>query len=70
MKNKRDRFISVASYRTNQVIKYLRLLANCANRNNYDYSELEINKIFLAVDEELRSTKAKFRSIKRTPFKL
>ena len=70
MKNKRDRFIKVASYRTNQALKYIRLISNCSNRNNYDYSDAEVNKIFSALDEELRITKLKFKSKKKRDFEL
>ena len=70
MKNKRDRFVKVASYRTNQALKYIRLISNCSNRNNYDYSDAEVNKIFSALDEELRITKLKFKSNKKRDFEL
>jgi len=70
MKNKRDRFLKVASYRTNQALKYIRLISNCSNRNNYDYSDAEVNKIFSALDEELRITKLKFKSKKKRDFEL
>jgi hypothetical protein len=70
MKNKRERFLIVAQYRTNQVLKYLRLLANCSNRNNYDYSEIEIQKIFSAIDEEVKLSKLKFKSKRKSNFTL
>jgi hypothetical protein len=70
MNNKRDRFVKVASYRTNQALKYIRLISNCSNRNNYDYSDAEVNKIFSALDEELRMTKLKFKSKKKRDFEL
>ena len=70
MNNKRDRFLKVASYRTNQALKYIRLISNCSNRNNYDYSESEANKIFTALEEELRITKLKFKSKKKQVFEL
>jgi hypothetical protein len=70
MKNKRDRFIKVASYRTKQALKYIRLISNCSNRNNYEYSDAELNKIFSALDKELRMTKLKFKSKKKRDFEL
>jgi hypothetical protein len=70
MNNKRDRFVKVASYRTNQALKYIRLISNCSNRNNYDYSDAEVNKIFSALDEEIRITKLKFKSKKKRDFEL
>jgi hypothetical protein len=62
MKTKRERFTKVASYRTNLVIKYLKLLGNCSNKNNYDYTDSEISKIFSAIDEQIRIAKLRFKS--------
>jgi len=70
MKNKRDRFLTVAQYRTNQTLKYIRLLGNCSNRNNYEYSDMEVNRIFSAIDDELRNIKIKFKSKKSRRFEL
>lgn len=70
MIKKRDRFIKVASYRTNQAMKYIRLISNCSNRNNYDYSDQDVNKIFSALEDELRMAKLKFKSKKKRNFEL
>lgn len=58
--NKRDRFKKLAVYRTNEILKKLRILGNCANRSAYEYSEEEINKIFSEIDHAIKTTKAKF----------
>lgn len=69
--NKRERFKRLAVYRTNEVLKRLRVLGNCANRSAYDYNEEEINKIFLEIDRAVKGTKAKFHfSKKNKEFKL
>ena len=60
MENKRERFVRVAESRTNKIIDMVRLLGNCANKSNYDYTEADIQKIFIAIDKELKSTKLKF----------
>ena len=70
MKNKRDRFLKVAKYRTNEVIKYLRLLANCSNTNNYEYSDTEVSKIFSAIENEIKISKLKYKEKKKGKFKL
>jgi hypothetical protein len=54
MNNKRDRFVKVASYRTNQALKYIRLISNCSNRNNYDYSDAEVNKQLKQLIEDIQ----------------
>ena len=43
---KRERFKRLAVYRTNEVLKRLKVLGNCANRSAYNYNEEDINKIF------------------------
>jgi len=58
--NKRERFKRLAVYRTNQVLKRLSVLGNCANRSAYEYTEDEINKIFLEIDRKVKDVKAKF----------
>lgn len=60
MENKRDRFKRVAVTRTNKIITLIRLLGNCANKNNYDYTDKDIKKIFSTLESELKKTKGKF----------
>ena len=68
--NKRDRFKRLAQQRTNIVLKRLKVLGNCANRSAYEYSEEEINKIFAAIDRQVKDVKAKFHFTKAKEFKL
>lgn len=69
--NKRERFKKLAVYRTNEVLKRLKVLGNCGNRSAYEYSEDEINKIFTEIDRTVKVTKAKFHFPKRNKeFKL
>ena len=69
---KRDRFVRIAEQRTNHILDTLRLLGNCANKSNYEYSEEDVRKIFGAIERELRNTKNKFLGISDKPdrFKL
>lgn len=60
METKREKFVRLAEARTNKIIDMIRLLGNCANKSNYDYSEADIQKIFTAIDKELKNTKIKF----------
>ena len=57
---KRDRFKRLAQARTNQVIKRLKILGNCADRSRYEYAREDVERIFTAVDRRLNKTKAKF----------
>lgn len=67
--SKKERFIKIAENRTNTIINTLRLLGNCSNKNNYEYTEEQVKQIFSAIETELRITKMKFEK-KETKFKL
>ena len=60
MENKRDRFVRIVEARTNKILDMLRLLANCANKSNYEYDEEDIKQIFFAIDKEIKATKNAF----------
>ena len=38
----------------------VRLLGNCSNKASYDYTKEDVKKIFAAIEDELKSAKAKF----------
>lgn len=61
-KDKIERFKRVAENRTNKIIDQIRLLGNCANRSNYEYTDDDIKKIFNAIDSELKATKQKYQT--------
>jgi len=67
---KREKFLRLATQRTKEVLSRLRILGNCANRQIYEYNEMDIKKIFSAVDKQLDDVKAKFTIIKEKEFKL
>ena len=60
---KRERFIRVAETRTNKIIKLMQLLGNCANKNNYEYTEKDAQVIVEAIEVELNAIKVKFNLI-------
>ena len=60
MKSKRDRFEDVASKRVQYIIDKLELLANCANRNNYEFNEEDVKKMFSVIKDQLKKTELKF----------
>lgn len=59
--SKEERFVRVAENRTNRIIKDLRLLGNCSNKSNYEYSEKDVKKIFDAIEAQMKETKARFK---------
>ncbi len=69
-KEKRDRFRRLANYRTNMVLKSLKILGNCANRSAYEYNEAEIQKIFKEIEIEVKNIKSKFHYKRNKKFRL
>lgn len=55
----------MAQIRTDAVLQRVRILGNCANKSAYSYSEEEVNKMFNAIEEQLRVVKAKFKKPKK-----
>jgi len=68
--SKRDRFVQKGTQRTNNVLKSLKVLGNCANKNIYEYNKDDIDKIFNTIKEVVSETKAKFSFRKDKEFKL
>ncbi|MBI1984606.1 MAG: hypothetical protein HYS60_00645 [Candidatus Wildermuthbacteria bacterium] len=69
--SKRDRFRRLAQRRTNEVIRRLRILGNCAAKGRYEYAKEDMERIFTAIDRRLNKTKAKFDlPVDREEFKL
>jgi len=65
-----ERFKRVATARTNAIFNKIRILGNCSNKQIYSYSEEDIEKIFSAINRQLREVRAKFNSWKEKKFKL
>jgi hypothetical protein len=59
---KRDRFVRLATQRTQVALNKLRILGNCANKDGYEYSDAEADKIIRAIEEEVKALKRKFRT--------
>ncbi len=68
---RRQRFKRIAGARTNKILDMLKLLGNCSNTGNYEYSENDVKKIFNAIEAEVKALKAKFiKSTKKNKFEL
>ena len=59
---KEQRFKRVASRRVKEILNKLRLLGNCANRNNYCYRQEQANKIISIIDLEWKKEKLEFKA--------
>ena len=54
---KRDRFKKVASNRVQKIIDFIGLLGNCANKNNYEYTDKDVELMFKEINRALKETK-------------
>ena len=60
---KREKFVRLAEARTNKIISMLQLLGNCSNSSAYDYTQQDVDKIFSAIEAEVREAKKKFNKV-------
>ncbi len=60
---KREKFVRLAEARTNKIIDMLQLLGNCSNSSAYDYSQEDVDKIFSAIESEIKEARKKFNKI-------
>ena len=58
----RERFIRLAEKRVNNTVKNIQLIANLANKNNYTYTQKDVDKIFRTLDRELKASRARFQA--------
>lgn len=72
METKREKFVRLVEVRTNKIIDMLRLLGNCSNKANYDYTDEDVQKIFTTLEKEMKISKSKFTSmtVEEEKFKL
>lgn len=60
MRNKRDKFVELAEARVNKTLKDMQLIGNLSNRSAYEFSELDVRKIFSALQKGLDTAKSRF----------
>jgi len=58
----RDKFVRLANSRVNKAIRTIRVIGNLSNRSNYSYTDDDIEKIFRALQEELKACRQRFSS--------
>ena len=61
MSSKRDRFVTLAEKRTNNVLKQLELIGNLGNKANYEYTKNDYQQIFEVIDSEVKRMKVRFQ---------
>lgn len=57
---RRERFESVAARRTQKLLDLLDIIGNCANKSNYEYTDEDVRKMFTAIENKTKNTKALF----------
>ena len=60
MRDKRGKFIELATNRVNRTIKDIRLIGNLSNSSAYEYSEVDVKKIAKTLQRELDLMKLRF----------
>ncbi|PKO93061.1 MAG: hypothetical protein CVU15_04285 [Betaproteobacteria bacterium HGW-Betaproteobacteria-1] len=60
--DKKGKFVRLAESRVLRTIKYIRLIGNLSNKNNYTYTDKDVSKIIYALEQEIKTMKAKFSS--------
>lgn len=55
--DRRQRFEKVASNRVQRILDTLDLLQNCSNKNNYEYTEKDVELMFSELAKKLKETK-------------
>ena len=61
---KRERFEKVAGSRVQKIIDMVGLLGNCANTNNYEYSEADVEKMFAEINKAVKNARAAYANAK------
>ena len=68
--SRQDKFCRLANGRTNHILHHTRVLGNLSNRNNYDYTDEQVDRIFDVIQGQIDDTKALFKRGRRPEFHL
>ena len=60
LESDREKFIRLANSRVNKAIRSIRVIGNLSNRSNYSYTQDDVEKIFRALQEELKRCRKRF----------
>lgn len=59
---KREKFVQLAQNRTRNAIKAIRVIAKLGNKNAYEFTEADVNKIAKALTREIDLMKVRMSS--------
>lgn len=68
LESKRQKFVRLATKRTNLAIKKLEVLGKLSNRGNYEYRDEDIERIFAAIQEKMEEVRDMFKG--KSPTKM
>ena len=57
---KRKRFEKVAENRVDKILECLRLLGNCSNKNNYEFTKQDVDFMFDEIRRALKEAQFRF----------
>ena len=60
-RTKSQKFKELAEKRVNKVLNGIRLIENLSNRNNYEYTKEEADKMIREIETGVRNMKARFQ---------
>ncbi len=66
---KSEKFIRISEYRTNKAVDAIGRLENLSNRGAYEYTQEQVDAMFLALESRIAEVKAKFALKKGTESK-
>jgi len=58
--SKHEKFVRIATDRTQKLLDSLRILGNCANTQTYEYTKEEVEKIFNSIRSAIEEVRHKF----------
>ena len=67
---KEERFKRIVEKRVQRVLDSLRSLSQCSNKRMYQWKDEQLEKIWAAMDRELKNCKDGFENAKPEEFKL
>ena len=62
---KSEMFIRLAELRVKSVLNSLRILGNCGNRNNYEYTQEQVDEFIASIDNAYSNLLVKFTPSKQ-----
>lgn len=58
---RRKRFLRIGESRVNRILDNLDNLAKCSNTRNYEYTQVEVRKIFREIERKVKEVKTQFQ---------